>query len=812
MITNQPFGKLHIHKSKIVNNSKKILPTFVLLLGATSLSGLPNVAKADEEMIIIADKDGDGVIDGSASEWATDGGRASAISSDGSVIAGYADDGTTKRTYRWDATNGMVSIRADWVTGSGGVSAMSSDGSVIAGHLMDANNNNTMSGYRWDATTGMVNIADTDGDGTVDGSASEWANDYTNVSAMNSDGSVIAGNARDDDNYISRAFRWDATTGIVNLADTDGDGTVDGSASEWATGNSYASAISSDGSVIAGTAIDVRDTRRAFRWDATTGMVNLADTDGDGVVDRALGEWATGHTNARAISSDGSVIAGNANDGTENRVFRWDATNGMVNITGDWATGNSYTAAISSDGSVIAGYANDGDKNRAFRWDAANGMVNIADTDGDGTVDGSASEWATGSSSAAAMSSDGSVLAGYANDGSTTYAFRWDATTGMVNLADTDGNGTVDGSASEWATGLGIVSAMSSDGSVIVGYANDGNDYRSFVYRGGGGGAMLDATNTQTSIVQNASAQGAAVASVNSSISAIVQTEIEVAPPVRLNFFADPQSANKLPTAINIMASRSSNKNASNVSIGGITAAVVLPNELTVGGFAALGTDGTSLSGFGFDGTLKAFGGFVRGASLGNTNLSWKASIATSGGDVKIARDSSLTGTEAASGNSKLTSKSASFEVGYKTLLSGQAVSPYLRLTRAITTRDAYTEQADNFPIAYSENKQTATTATVGIKMQTELPSKIALRYGLGVDFDLARSDAAIEGTSQIPGMTSISVAAPAVQNKARLLIKSGLTKFYYDGSSMSFDLGIQQNTYSSGTTVIGSVGYTVQF
>ena len=96
--------------------------------------------------------------------------------------------------------------------------------------------------------------------------------------------------------------------------------------------------------------------------------------------------------------------------------------------------------------------------------------------------------------------------------------------------------------------------------------------------------------------------------------------------------------------------------------------------------------------------------------------------------------------------------------------------------------------------------------------MQTELPSNITLRYGLGVDFDLARSDAAIEATSQIPGMTSISVAAPAVENKARLIIKSGLTKFFYDGSSMSVDLGIQQNTYSSGTTVIGSVGYTVQF
>ena len=491
---------------------------------------------------------------------------------------------------------------------------------------------------------------------------------------------------------------------------------------------------------------------------ADEGMIIIADADGNGTIDGSASEWATDGGRAGAISSDGSVIAGYADDGTTKRTYRWDATNGMVSIRADWVTGSGGVSAMSSDGSVIAGHLMD------------------------------------------------------ANNNNTMSGYRWDATTGMVNLADTDGNGTVDGSASEWATGLGIVSAMSSDGSVIVGYANDGNDYRSFVYRGGGSGAMLDATNTQTSMLQNAAAQGAAVASVNSSISAIVQTEIEVAPPVRLNFFADPQSANKLPTAIKIMASRSSNENASNISIASITAAVALPNELTVGGFAALGTDGTSLSGFGFDGTLNAFGGFVRGASLGNTSLTWKASFATSGGNITIARDSSLTGTEAASGNSNLTSQAASFEIGNNILLSGREVSPYLRLTRAITTRDAYTEQANSFPIAYSEHIQAATTATVGVKMRSALSSSVALRYGLGLDFDLSRNDAAIEGTSQIPGMTSISVAAPAVQNNARLLVTSGFTKFFDDRSSMNFDLGLQQNTYSSGTTVIGSVGYTVQF
>ena len=799
MTANQPLVQSHLHKFKTINRHKKIVPTFVLLLGATSLSGLPNASMADEVMVNIA------------GEWATGASEAKVVSTDGSVIAGSANDGTANRAFRWDATNGMVNLAdtdgdgvvgtpgsGEWATGYTDVSALSSDGSVIAGH-------SDFKAFRWDATNGMVNIAGL------------WANS-SSARAISSDGYVIVGQA--SDGIETRAFRWDATNGMVNIA------------GEWATGTSSAAAISSDGSVVAGYGREVgaaRSYSRAFRWDATNGMVNIA------------GDWATGNSSAEVMSSDGSIIAGYASDGSTMYAFRWDATTGMVNLadtdgdgvvgtpdSGEWATGTSTALAISSDGSVIAGQAeSSGGAPQAFRWDATNGMVNIADTNGDGVVGIPGSgEWADGFSTTSAISSDGSVIVGYgASLGGATRAFRWDATNGMVNIADTDGDGTIDGSASEWAIGLASATAISPDGSILVGRADDGSQWRAFIYRSAtstsestsgsessSGGVMLDAVNTQTSIVQNASAQGAAVASVNSSISAIVQTEIEVAPPVRLNFFADPESKNKLPTAINIMASRSSNKNASNVSIGSITAAVALPNELTVGGFAALGTDGTSLSGFGFDGTLKAFGGFVRGASLGNTNLSWKASIATSGGDVKIARDSSLTGTEAASGNSKLTSKSASFEVSYKTLLSGQAVSPYLRLTRAITTRDAYTEQADSFPIAYSENKQTATTATVGIKMQTKLPSNIALRYGLGVDFDLARSDAAIEGTSQIPGMTSISVAAPAVQNKARLLLKSGLTKFYYDGSSMSFDLGVQQNTYSSGTTVIGSVGYTIQF
>jgi uncharacterized membrane protein len=198
-------------------------------------------------------------------------------------------------------------------------------------------------------------------------------------------------------------------------------------------------------------------------------------------------------------------------------------------------------------------------------------MVNLADTNRNGTVDGTASEWAIGTSYANEMSSDGSIIAGSGSDGTTRRAFRWDATNGMVNLADTDGNGTVDGTASEWAIGRSYANAMSSDGSVITGYGNDGTDDRAFIYKSSlSGGVMLDAANTQTSIVQNAAAQGAVVSSLTASLSNAVQAELEVDTGTQMLRRRGPSNPDKMPMAVSISAAQSSNKNASTVSVAGI--------------------------------------------------------------------------------------------------------------------------------------------------------------------------------------------------------------------------------------------------
>jgi uncharacterized protein with beta-barrel porin domain len=323
---------------------------------------------------------------------------------------------------------------------------------------------------------------------------------------------------------------------------------------------------------------------------------------------------------------------------------------------------------------------------------------------------------------------------------------------------------------------------------------------------------MLDAANTQTSIVQNAAAQGAVVSSLTASLSNAVQAELEVDTGTQMLRRRGPSNPDKMPMAVRISAAQSSNKNASTVSVAGITAAVGLSDELTVGGFVGLANGGTSLSGFGFSGNMTSFGGFVRGTSLGDTGLTWKASLATSGGDVTIARDASLMGTEVATGTSALRSSAGSLELGYTIASDERVISPYLRLTHSMTTRDGYVEQAGSFPITYADNKQSATTATLGVNTKFDLPAQNTLRLGLGLDFDLTRNDAAITGTSQIPNMTTFSVAAPEVVNKVRLRVKMGISHEFQRGSSMSFDLIGQQNTYSNGITTTGSIGYTVQF
>jgi len=233
---------------------------------------------------------------------------------------------------------------------------------------------------------------------------------------------------------------------------------------------SDARAVSSDGSVVVGAANDLNGNPRAFRWTVATGIQDLGTLGGD---------WSE----ANDVSADGSVIVGWSYDANGiYRVFKWTAGSGMQDLgAGDWST--AY--AVSADGSVIIVNISP----IAYRWTLSGGLEDLGNLGGNST-------------GASDVSSDGSVITGSSdNISGDPYAFRWVDGVGMEQIGtfysfargiSGDGN-TVTGSetgsaglhrAFKWTQSGGFEfniagnfsqgNAVSGDGSIIVGDNGNG--------------------------------------------------------------------------------------------------------------------------------------------------------------------------------------------------------------------------------------------------------------------------------------------------------------------------------------------------
>ena len=193
---------------------------------------------------------------------------------------------------------------------------------------------------------------------------------------------------------------------------------------------SEARAISADGSVVVGAADDANGNPRAFRWTAATGLQDLGTLGGD---------WSE----ATDISADGTVIVGWSYDSNLiYRAFKWTAAYGMQDLgAGNW----SKAYGIAADGSTIIVdiYPS------AYRWTQAGGFTyNIAGNFSQGR----------------AVSGNGSIIVGDYGDG----AFRLTNAGGLLALNHVYSNLLTAGS--DLYTALGI----SSNGLFIVGQGTNG--------------------------------------------------------------------------------------------------------------------------------------------------------------------------------------------------------------------------------------------------------------------------------------------------------------------------------------------------
>jgi len=313
----------------------------VIIAGAIALPGSAQAADSGNMVGTFIDSLG---LLGSSGSYAR------GISADGSAIVGYSPVSSGwEHAYRWTPL-GVVDLGT-----LGGLTSqaygVSGDGTTVVG--VSKISSGKEQGFRWTEGGGMQSI------GTLAGGTESYA------TATNSNGAVVVGRSESGAPNNWHAIRW-TSAGLEDLTTTSG--------SDFSGSFSGAYGVSGDGSIVVGVAerASGSSARSAFRWTAADGM-------------KDLGYLPTGDDSfARAISSDGTTIVGEANafngGAFQSRAFRWTQGGGMQSLgtlTGGTA---SQAYAVNANGSVVVGTANLSDNStRGFRWAEASGMQTVED-------------------------------------------------------------------------------------------------------------------------------------------------------------------------------------------------------------------------------------------------------------------------------------------------------------------------------------------------------------------------------------------------------------------------------------------------
>jgi probable HAF family extracellular repeat protein len=145
-------------------------------------------------------------------------------------------------------------------------------------------------------------------------------------SALNDNGSMIVGNFNEGD-----AFYWMPTTGVIFI------------------GGRLASGVSADGATIVGTAYDAGGIANAAIWLRAAEWRLLGSFPGAAPCDSSL-------SSATGTSRDGSVIVGYASNGcTLTHAFRWEESTGLVDLGSRFPGRYSQALGVSGDGAVVVG-------------------------------------------------------------------------------------------------------------------------------------------------------------------------------------------------------------------------------------------------------------------------------------------------------------------------------------------------------------------------------------------------------------------------------------------------------------------------
>lgn len=296
--------------------------------------------------------------------------------------------------------------------------AISDDGSTVVGAAdTDPYNPPFGEAFVWNAEDGFRTL------GTLDGGI-----EFSEAHAVSADGSVVVGYG-DNDEGLNEGFVW-----------REGQGYLD------PIGEGRALGVSADGSVAVGSDADTFDGRGAFEWTEPYGLSLLRGGN---------------LTDARDVSSDGSVIVGSSPSGGNTIATLWDEDAHAMSVLGELPGGmlHSSANAVSSDGTLVVGTSRSGSGLEAFLWDETTHTI-----EGLGDLPGGSF-----GSSANDISADGSTIVGDSNtETGEGGAFLWDRENGMRSLEEVLEENGVD--LGDWQ--LTEATGVSADGQIIVGIAH----------------------------------------------------------------------------------------------------------------------------------------------------------------------------------------------------------------------------------------------------------------------------------------------------------------------------------------------------
>ena len=354
-----------------------------------------------------------------------DGSTVAYFSAASNLVAG--DTNSTSDVFVFDLASGVasrVSVASDGTQANNGsfAPAVSGDGSTVAyesdaANLVAGDTNDARDIFVFDVASGVTSRVSVASDGTQ-------ANNRSYAASVSGDGTTVAYSSYaanlvvGDTNDARDIFVFDVASGVTSRASVASDGTQ-------ANAESYMPAVSGDGSTIAYSSYasnlvagDTNDVQDVFVFDVASGVTSRVSVASDGT-------QANANSYAPAVSGDGStvaylsyasnLVAGDTN-GTWD-VFVFDVASGVtsrVSVASDGTQANieSSYVAVSGDGSTVvySSYASNlvaGDTNSAwdvFVFDVASGVTSRVSAASDGTQ-------ANAGSHEPAVSGDGSTVA-----------------------------------------------------------------------------------------------------------------------------------------------------------------------------------------------------------------------------------------------------------------------------------------------------------------------------------------------------------------------------------------------------------------